>query len=62
MGFVKIDVRMVEEDFLLFRLCRWVIQYAIALVSCTHWVVPNNTNPHDLKKKEKNPLEVFHAS
>src|SRR5437588_3779608 len=57
MGFVKIDVRMVAEDFLLFRLCRWVIQYTIALVSCTRRVVPNNTNPHDLKK-QKNSLEV----
>src|SRR5437588_8926909 len=33
----------------------WVIQYTIALVSCMRRVVPNNTNPHDLKK---NPLGV----
>ena len=52
---------MVGEDFLLLRLCRWVIQYAIALVSCTRRVVPNNTNPHDLKKRKKKkiPQEEF---
>ena len=33
--------------------CHLGFQYAIALVSCTRRVVPNNTTLYDFKKKKK---------
>src|SRR5437660_7472605 len=41
------------EDFLLLRLCRLGYTVRHSLSCCTCRVVPNNTNPHDLKKKKK---------
>ena len=38
--------------------CHLSFQYAIALVSCTHRVVPNNTTPYDFKKKKKFRMAV----
>ena len=45
------------EDFLLLRLCclGYIVRHSLSC--CMRRVVPNNTNPHDLKKK-KNFLEV----
>src|SRR5205085_741907 len=47
------------EDFLLFRLCRLGYTLRHSLTCCTRRVVPNNTNPHDLKKKKKSPRSGY---
>src|SRR5437588_11676840 len=47
------------EDFLLLQLCHLGYTVHHSLSCCTRRVVLNNTNPHDIKKKEKIPSEWF---
>ena len=43
------------EDFLLLWLCRFGYTVRHSLSCCMRRVVPDNTNPHELKKEKKIP-------
>src|SRR5437588_3614998 len=59
-GFFLANGAADAEDFLLSRLCRLGYTVCHSLSCCTRRVVPNNTNPCDLKKKKKkNPFFLF---
>src|SRR5437588_545782 len=58
-GFFLANGAADAEDFLLLRLCRLGYTVCHSLSCCTRWVVPNNTNPHSLKKEKKIPSKWF---